>query len=139
MATGTQIKWSASQIGLLGRLAYSTTVAASPSGASETTIATLTMPGGLTIESGVILAGWCAFTYGTSATTATVKVKRGSTVIGTTGALTAGVTQALLDEHEVWGVDTSLTDTATYTMTLTVASASAASTVSAVVLLGLAV
>ena len=126
------IRYGGDVIDLSKRFAFSTTVAASPTGSTETTIASLSIPSGVEITTGVALEAWYALTYGTSAATITTKIKRGSTQLVTSGAVTAGVAAAALDERNIAYVDTAATDGATYNLTLTIGSAAAGSTVSAV-------
>lgn len=128
---------SAAQLDLSGRFVYSTTVAASPAGASETTVATVTLPdlGGITVTQGVWLFGWVAYTVGTSGVSATLRVRRtntSGTVVVSTGALTKTAAQLYADD--VNSVDTGGTGQQVYVLTLTVGSGAAASTVSAVFL-----
>lgn len=126
------IRYGGDVIDLSKRFAFSTTVAASPSGSSETTIASLSIPSGVEITTGVLLEAWFALTYGTSAASITTKLKRGTTQLVSSGIVTAGVAAAALDERNVAYVDTAATDGATYNLTITIGSGAAASTVSAV-------
>lgn len=127
---------TSSGIDLTQRVAVSTTVAASPSGATETTIATLTIPGDISVIRSVILRGWAAFTVGTSGTAVQLRIRQtntSGTVVGNSGALTGGVAAGNLLVESVAGADASPSNTGqVYVLTLTVTSGAAASTVSAV-------
>lgn len=128
---------SAAQLDLSGRFVYSATVAASPAGASETTVATITLPdlGGITVTQGVWLFGWAAYTVGTTGANANLRIRRtntSGTVVVATGALNKTAAQLYADD--VNSVDTGGSGQQVYVLTLTVGSATAASTVSAVFL-----
>lgn len=123
-------------VDLSTRFQRTTTVAASPSGSSETTIATLTLAGfnDIQIVSGIRLEGWAAFTVGTSGVSVNLQIKQTSssgTAVGASGAVTE--TAANLDEITVCTFDAA-PGVKTYVLTMTVASGAAASTVSAVYL-----
>ena len=119
-------------INLSNRFAFSTSVAASPSGSSETTICTLTIPSGVQVFSGVILEGSAAFTIGTNGTGYTLKIREtgtsGSTIYSS--GIIAGSAAALVNVN-ISGIDTAAANAQVYVLTLTVAGASATSTVSA--------
>src|SRR5690348_2608733 len=90
------------------RLLSTTTVAASPSAAAETIIATLTVPsfGDQQVVSGIQLTGWAAYTVGTSGTAVTLRLRQtnvSGTVVASTGALTK--TAASLYADDVNGTD----------------------------------
>lgn len=130
------IRQSVTSIDLSTRFVNTTTVAASPSGSSETVIATLVIPqfGDLAVVSGIELVGWAAFTVGTSGVSANLQIKQTSTsgtAIAATGATTQ--TAAHLAELTVAGFDSGA-GVGTYVLTLTVGSGGAASTVSEVCL-----
>jgi hypothetical protein len=133
---------SAVGIDLSGRVVKSSTVAASPSAATETTIASITLPTNVAFASGVLLIGFAAWTYGTSGVSANLKIRQtdtsGSTIIAT-GVTNNGAPAATqLDARTIVGFDTAPSSTGqVYVLTLTVGSAAAASTVSAVTLLAL--
>jgi len=133
-------QWGAAGIDLSGRMVYSKTVAASPSGSAETTICTLTIPGGLALASGVLLGGWAAYTVGTSGVSVNLKIRQtstsGSTIVAT-GAATK--TAGSLYADDVNGVDTSPPAAGVYVLTMTVASGAATSTVSAVILFAIVI
>lgn len=123
------------EVDLSGRYAISTTVAASPSGASETIIAQVTIPGEVAVVTGVYLEGFAAYTVGTSGVSGNLKIRRtnvsGTTVVAT-GALT--VAAGNLVAPSVNGFDANAPSGTVYCLTLTVGSGAAASTVSAVCL-----
>src|ERR1051325_8575306 len=81
---------------LSSRFLGTSTVVASPSDATETIIASLTIPsfGDLAIVSGIRLTGFAAFTIGTSGTAGNLKIRQtdgsGTTVVAT-GVVNAGV------------------------------------------------
>lgn len=132
------IRMSGDAVDLSPRFKRTTTVAASPTDATETVIATLTITDDDVIASGIMLRGWAAYTVGTNGVSARLRIRATSvagTVKGDTGALTAGIAAAALDARSVEGFDTAATlPGQVYVLTLTVGSASAASTVSAVAL-----
>ena len=132
------IQYSAEHIDLGPRYFFSTTVAASPSGSSETTIATITVNGDLSMSKGIRLSGWAAFTVGTSGANANLKIRQtntSGTTIAATGALTGGIAAGNLVAQDVDGFDTAgVLPGQVYVLTLTVGSGAAASTVSAVLL-----
>lgn len=109
------------------------TVAASPTDATETIIATLTLSnfGDIQVTTGIRLHGWAAFTVGTNGVSANLRIRQtdvnGSVVVAT-GATT--VTAANLVVREAIGKDAT-PGKVTYVLTLAVGSASAGSTVSA--------
>lgn len=133
----TPILFAAPFLDLSGRFVYSTTIVGSPSAASETTVAQVTIPdvGGLSVVSGVWLFGWVAYTVGTNGVSMNLKVRQtstsGTTVVAS-GALTKTAAQLYADD--VNSVDTSPVGAQKYVLTMTVASGSATSTVSAVFL-----
>lgn len=117
---------------LSARFVGTSVVAASPSGSTETVIATLTIPSfnDIAVVSGVRLLGWAAFTVGTSGVSANLQIKQtnaSGTAIAATGATTQ--TAAHLVELTVHGFDFAPA-VGVYALTLTVASGAAASTVS---------
>ena len=127
------INLGAKGVDLSQRLVNSVTVAASPSAATETTIATLTIPSNLQVVSGVLLLGFAAFTVGTSGTACNLKIRQTNTsgsTIAATGATTGGIAAANLIDMNVSGVDTSPPAAGVYVLTLTVTAGAAASTVS---------
>lgn len=132
---------AAASMDLSGRFKMTTTVAASPTDATETVIATLTLNTDETIEEGVHLEGWAAYTVGTNGTSGRLRIRRtnvNGTTVADTGACTR--TAAQLVEQSIRGLDTGAAVTGqVYVLTLTVGAASAGSTVSAVALEGLVV
>lgn len=132
------IQYSAEHIDLGPRYFYSTTVAASPAGSSETTIATLTVLGDLSMSKGIRLSGWAAFTVGTSGANVNLKIRQtntSGTTIAATGALTGGIAAGNLVAQDVDGFDAAgVLPGQVYVLTLTVGSGAAASNVSAVLL-----
>ena len=143
MPGAQQITLAAPSIDLSARIVDTTTVVASPAAAAETIIGSLTIPnfGGITVTQKIYLAGWAAFTVGTSGTATTLRIRQtnvSGTVIVTTGALTAGIAAAALVAQDVVGSDAT-PGVATYVLTLQVTAGAAASTVSAVQLLALVV
>ncbi len=133
---------SSSGVDLSQRIVQSTTVAASPATNAETVIATVTMPAllGLTLVTGVLVSGWCAFTVGTSGVSARLRIY--DTLLATgelicdTGLTT--VVAANLWETGVQGLDVE-GDVGSYCLTLQIGSGAATSTVSAVQLIAIAV
>jgi hypothetical protein len=125
---------SGASIDLSQRFDRSTTVAGSPALAEEKIIATLTVNTDETIEEGVELDGWAAYTVGTSGTAGTMRIRRtdvNGTVIATTGAVTR--TAAQLVEQSIAGFDSAPALTGqVYVLTLQVTLGAAVSTVSAV-------
>lgn len=117
------------------------TVAASPSAATETIIATVTCSGDYLVNSGVLLFGYAAFTVGTNGDAATLRIRRtdaSGTVVKSSGATNAGVLAATqLTDMSMNAFDANLTVPQVYVLTLTVANANAASTVSAVTLVAI--
>ena len=129
-------------IDLSARVISSTTVVASPSAGTETVIGSITLPSGLSINSGVLLFGWAAFTVGTSGVSANLKLRQTSvsgTTIAATGATTGGIAAGNLVIADVGGFDASPADAQIYKLTLLIGSGAAASTVSALQLVALAV
>lgn len=137
------IQYSAEHLDLGPRYAFSKTVAASPSGSAETTIATLTVPGDLALSAGIRLSGWAAFTIGTSGASANLRIRQTSTagtIIAATGAMTGGIAAGNLVEADCEGLDTAaVLPNQVYVLTLTVGSGAAASTVSACLLDAIAI
>lgn len=133
-----QIQQSVRFTDLSPRMVFSTTVVASPAGASETIIASVTIPSALLVATGVVLNGWAAYTIGATPTSAQLRIRQTSvagTIKADTGAMTGGHnTAGFLVADDVNGVDTAPADAQIYKLTLTVAGGSSASTVSAVFL-----
>lgn len=132
-----KIAASAVGIDLSGRFFFTTTVAASPALAAETTIASLTVSSNAAITSGIWLAGWAAYTVGTSGTAVTFRIRQtglAGTVVVSSGALTGSQHGAgILSADDINGVDTAGTlPNQVYVLTMQVTAGAAASTVSAV-------
>lgn len=130
------IAQSAANIDISPRVAFTSTVVASPAAATETIIASLTLNTDEVIRSGILLRGFAAFTVGTSGTAIRLRIRQtnvSGTVIADTGAVTGGVAATNLLAETVLGFDTAPAATGqTYVLTLTVTAGAAASTVSAV-------
>lgn len=135
MAANPVISRSSAGIDLSARFQSTTTVAASPSGASETVIATLTLnPVSLALASGIWLSGWAAYTVGTNGVSVRLRIKQTNTsgsTVADTGVLNK--TAASLYADDAQGIDASPPAGGVYVLTMIVASGSAASTVSSVV------
>jgi hypothetical protein len=120
------------------RFGYTTTVAASPSASSETTIASLNIQallGNAAVASAVWLFGWAAYTVGTNGTAVTLQIRQTNTSgasKGSTGALTK--TAASLYADDVNTIDTAPPTGGVYVLDMTVTAGSATSTVSQVFL-----
>lgn len=137
------IRVASGEIDLSQRIIDTTTVVASPALAAETIIAQVTIPdfNVLAVTQKVYLAGWAAFTVGTSGTAIQLRIRQtnvAGSVVATTGALTGGVAAANLLAQDVCGSDATPA-AATYVLTLQVTAGAAASTVSQVQLLALVV
>lgn len=135
---GAPFVQSALGIDLSARIAGSTVVVASPTDNTETIIASVTTPGGLSYATGCFVVAFAAFTVGTSGTAVNLRIRQttvAGTVIAATGATNEGVTAATqLGERVAWGLDTAPADSQIYKATLTVTAGAAVSTVSAVFL-----
>ena len=130
----TPLHLSAAGVDLSPRIQRNSTVVASPTAATETIVASLTVSGNLAVSSGIIVYGFGAFTVGTAGVSVNLKLRQtdasGST-LKATGAVT--YTAADLGALTVVGFDASPTlPGQVYVLTATVASANAASTFSAV-------
>lgn len=125
---------SGTGLDLSPRFTRTATVVASPSAATETIIASLTIPNPVQVNTGILLIGYAAFTAGTAGVSANLRIRQtdaSGTVIKASGAVT--VVAASLYDRCIAGLDASPTLPAqVYVLTLTVGSANAASTVSAV-------
>ena len=132
---------NAVNLDLSGRFFRTDTVAASPSAATETIIATLTVGSQIAVVSGVYLLGYAAYTVGTNGVSVNLKIRQtdtSGTTIKATGATTA--TAANLGSMDLQGFDTAgVLPGQVYVLTMTVASANAASTVSAAALYALVI
>jgi hypothetical protein len=137
------INESADAIDLRPRVVVSTVVVASPAAAAETIIAQTAAIGDVSVQQGVLLSGWAAFTVGTSGTAVRLRLRQtnvGGTIVADTGALTAGIAAAALVSQDVEGFDAAaVSPSQVYVLTLQVTAGSAVSTVSAVKLSGIIV
>jgi hypothetical protein len=118
------------------RFVTSNIVVASPAGASETVIASLSIPANVAVINGIVVQGFAAFTIGTNGVSYNLKLRQTGTS-GTTVVATGVIAQSAttLCAQQLLGLDTAaVTPGQVYVMTLTVASGSATSTVSAVTL-----
>jgi hypothetical protein len=136
------IQESAANLDLSPRVAYSATVAASPTDGTETTVCSVTCPGDIAIVTGIIVMGWFAITIGTSGVSVNAKIRRTSaagTTLQATGAVNEGASAATqLAYRYLQVVDTAPTMPGqVYVLTATVGSASAGSTVSAASLIAI--
>lgn len=125
-------------VDLSGRLFVSTTVAASPSAASETVVATVTVSPNISVTK-VQLTCALAWTVGTSGTAVTLKLRQtdaSGTTLYTTGATTAVATN--LGATTLAAIDLSPGSGQVYAVTMTVTGGAATSTVSSVTLQALA-
>ena len=127
---------SGTGVDLSTRVQTTTGITGSPSAATETVIATLTLANFtlLAVQTGIDLSGWAAFTVGTSGTACTLRLRQtnvSGTVVATSGALTGGIAAAALVAQDVEGFDAGV-GVAVYVMTLQVTAGAAASTVTAV-------
>lgn len=117
---------SARFMDMSGRIGVNTTVAATPSGSGETTIATITLPSGLTYNSGVyVSAGYNKLSTAGSTVTSLLNLKRGSTSLVTSGAVPVSAS-AVTPPLALDFIDLTPGDAPTYNLTLTLASAGGA-------------
>jgi phage-related minor tail protein len=75
----TPIRETAEGIDLSPRVQRSTTVAASPAAAAETTVCSVTLTGDIAVVAGTALIAYVALTVGTNGTDVTVKLRRTDT------------------------------------------------------------
>lgn len=128
------ITLTADRVDLSPRFLENHTVAASPSGSSETIVCQLTVASNEAVNYGIFLEAFCAYTVGTSGVSGNLRIRQtgtSGTTIAATGALTqtAGNLVALACQ----GVDAApVLPGQVYVVTLTIASGAAASTVSSV-------
>lgn len=121
-------------VDLSPRYFYTEVVVGSPALAAETIIATLTINQDVALMEAVRLSGYCAFTAGTSGTSANLKIRR-TDVSGTTVKASGlvNVTAAALYDRAIVGMDEALAVlNQVYVLTLTITAGSAESAVSAV-------
>ncbi len=130
---GEPVTVAGSHVDLSSRTSSSTTVAGSPSAATETIVCQIpALSGSATTISGVWLSGGASFTVGTSGTAITLRIRQtnvSGTVIATTGALTGGIAATNLVSQDVQGFDTTPPSGGVYVLTLQVTAGAAASTV----------
>jgi hypothetical protein len=134
------LEYSAALIDLSSRFVANQTVVASPAAAAETIIASITVPDGPLVVSGILVVCQAAFTVGTAGVSARFRIRQTSVagaVVGDTGAITE--TAADLDSTTVVGFDTAPAAGRIYKVTMIVASGSAASTVSALTIAAVAI
>lgn len=129
------IALSALGIDLRSRVVDTTTVAASPSAATETIIGTLTIPGfsAIAVQQAIYLTGWAALTVGTNGASVQLRIRKtnvSGTAIADTGALTGGVAATDLVAFSLDGSEAT-PGVGVYVLTAEIGSATAASTVSA--------
>lgn len=126
---------------LSSRVQSSSTVVASPSGATETVVCQITgIAADTPVMSGVFISGVVSFTVAGSGTAVTVRIRTGTTagsgtVVASTGAVTAGVAASALLSQDIQGFDTAVTGggipgTTSYCLTLAVTGGSGTQTVS---------
>jgi hypothetical protein len=137
------INEAADAIDLRPRVVVSTVVVASPAAAAEKIICQTAAIGDVSVQSGVLLSGWAAFTVGTTGTAVRLRLRQtnvAGTVVSDTGAVTGGIAAANLVAQDVEGFDAAaVAPTQVYVLTLQVTGGSAVSTVSAVKLSGIIV
>lgn len=132
-------------VDLSARVAKTSNIIASPSGSSETVVATTpAFDPSIPFAAGVILFAEIAYTLGTSAASCRVRIRQGTgtsgSVIYDTGAQTGGHNTATqLVSDSAGGFDSAPAAGQQYSVTLTVGSGAAASTVSAVSLVAIAI
>lgn len=137
----TPFQQSAAVLDLSPRIFKTATVAASPAAATETIIASITLDQDIQVTTGVLLAGWAAFTAGTNAVGGQLKIRRtnaSGTTVKDSGAVTVVATKLYSPDILAFDVFQAAPGQV-YVLTLTMASGSAESTVSAVSLVALAV
>ena len=140
MSSTQPITLSGAALDLSPRIAQNTTVVASPAGATETIVGSITVPSGITIASGVLVICVFGVTIGTSGVSYRVRVRNTNvtgTVVGDTGVVTAAA--ASLYQPHVLGFDTAAVAGTIEKVTLTVASGGATSTVTPLIVFLLAV
>lgn len=128
------IRVNAQEVDLSSRFLINTTIVASPALAAETIIASLPITdfNVLSVQTGIQLFGWAAYTVGTSGTAVNLRIRQTNvtgSVIAATGALSK--TAASLYADDVNGTDPA-PGVGLYVLTMQVTAGAAASTVSAV-------
>ncbi len=133
------INEAADAIDLRPRVVNTNTVVGSPAAASETIVAQTAAIGDVSVQAGVLLFGWVAFTVGTSGTAARLRIRQtnvGGTIVADSGALT--VSAASLVAPSILGFDAAaVSPSQVYVLTLTITAGAAVSTVSATQLTGI--
>ena len=139
MALPDAIAITSNHVDFAQRFAESHAVAGSPATNEEKIVCTLTLNGTPAVTYGIQLAGWVAFTVGTSGTATTLRIRQtnaSGSVIASSGAVTGGVAATNLVTLDVQGVDLAATalalPAAVYVLTLQVTGGAAISTVSGV-------
>lgn len=135
------IHLNAKGIDLSSRVQRTGTVVASPAGATETIVASLTLAGNLQIRAGVYLLAMGAYTVGTNGVSVNLKVRKtdtSGTTLKATGAIDIAATK--LGSGTVITFDASPSGAGQiYVLTATVASGTAETTFSAVEILAIVV
>jgi hypothetical protein len=135
------MRYDGAAVDLSSRWARNSTVVASPAAAAETIVASITLGDNVSVQEGVYLSCYVAFTAGTNAVSATLKLRAtdaSGTTLKTSGAVT--VVAASLYDRFITGFDASAAlPGQVYVATLTMGSGSAPSTVSAVEIQAVAV
>jgi hypothetical protein len=133
------INEAADAIDLRPRVVNTNAIVGSPAAASETIVAQTAAIGDVSVQAGVLLFGWVAFTVGGSGTAARLRVRQtnvGGTIVADTGALT--VTAGNLVSPSILGFDAAaVSPSQVYVLTLTITAGAATSTVSATQLTGI--
>lgn len=130
------IQYGGAELDLSARFFQSATVVASPAGAAQTIIASLTINEDIALMEGVLLVGYAAYTVGASGVSVQFRLRRtdtNGTVVKSSGLMTrvAGDLQA----DTIVGVDSGIAVlNQVYVLTMIVTSGAATSTVSAVTL-----
>lgn len=118
---------------LSARFKTTSTIVASPSAATETIIAQLTVPDAVSIQVGAYVEGYAAFLIGPSGTAARMRVRQtnvSGTVVADSDAVTGGITAGNKVTLSVNGVDTApVLPGQVYCLTLTITAGAGASTV----------
>lgn len=130
MSSTYPITYNGGAVDLSPRVSQNTTVVASPAAATETIIASITVPSGITITAGVLVICSFGVTIGTNGVSYRTRVRNTGvtgTVVGDTGVETGSA--ASLYNVTVIGWDTAAVAGTLEKVTLTIASGSASSTV----------
>ena len=132
------IRYDSQFLDLTKRFQVYTTVDASPSGATETVIATLNLVGfaDTAIQSGIWVTGFARWTDVATTTAIRLRIRQtdiNGTVVADTGAVTAGVSSTSVMVQDVEGFDSGA-GAAKYALTITLTGAGGATTISALLL-----